>query len=128
MKYIAEWIKACEYLRDYYGGKGEEVMQSCPLCGIGAKVDSDDCCNGCLWVVFEGVNCSEYLREILKYQNEGGWSLVAQVRREKPLFWVRDRVVVLTVWIKRLKEIQRKQRLKRLKGEDRYKYLKEEKR
>jgi len=128
MKYIAEWIKACEYLRDYYDGKAERIMQVCPLCDIAKKVDSDDCCNGCLWMVFEGVNCSVYLSEILNFHKEGGWTDVLLVRRERPLFWVRDRVVVLTVWIKRLKEIQRKQRLKRLKGEDRYKYLKEEKR
>lgn len=106
MKYIREWIEACEVLLDYYEKDVFDGLSFCPLCEVGFQMNPDDACQYCLWNVFEGMDCSKYLRNVLKFHKYGGWTDVYDRRILRDLFWVKARIPMLTDWIKRLKKIQ----------------------
>jgi len=93
-----EWLEAIHHMRAYYEFKTElhQIFQGssfgCLFCRI-----SEQSCDKCLWMLFDGVRCDVYA-------NKKFHSSVGLLRDLRPRDWVEDSLKRLSRWEARLKE------------------------
>ena len=91
---LGEWLEAIEFVLSHYEKKQAFVV--CPFCIIVDRKEFDMfSCIGCLWLIFEGKDCMNFMHEV------GYTSWVSKIRNKKR--WRELRIPMLRRWKKILK-------------------------
>ena len=91
---IYEWLRAIKQLMNHYLKKeGIRYHDSCPFCRIPPNE-----CDGCLWQIIEGKDCSEFSDEL--YPNSSTVDMRTYPQYKK---WWDIRLIQLKNWKKILK-------------------------
>jgi len=88
------WFPVVRELREYYEGKNDEFKYICPLCDVAWMISPDlSRCPFCLWVLFEGEVCKEFIGD------------AGEKRRDRPPDWCKQSISRLKRWERELKKI-----------------------
>jgi len=90
------WLPVVRELREYYEGKNDKFVHRCPLCQIAESFTCCDFkCKYCLWTVFEGGWCENFVKD------------VRMKRKNRLQSWCKQSISRLKRWERRLEEIIR---------------------
>lgn len=97
---VEEIIEACRLLVRHY--KRELTLNDCPLCDCLAI---QSVCDKCPWMLFEEKDCEDFaIKHGYQKDEDRYYYAINRARHNRTPAWSRKRIMMLTDWIRKLKE------------------------